>query len=121
MQAAIEFLSGIAPIFTDYLVIFQSDEPLVHCMFDALKTMVLTILGRFLQPDLLKGIPMAVLCRIDLEKEDNYLLLESIDIDVKSKLKVCQKYPGVFHPLKSQLIFLQTGNSGLIEGYFFVA
>ena len=87
MQAAIEFLSGIAPIFTDYLVIFQSDEPLVHCMFDALKTMVLTILGRFLQPDLLKDIPMAVLCRIDLEKEDNYLLLESIDIDVKAKLK----------------------------------
>lgn len=42
---------------------------------------------------------MADMCRIDLKKEDRYLSLESIEIGVKAKLKVCQKYPGVFHPL----------------------
>ena len=98
MQVEIEFLLGIAPIFTDYFAIFQSEQPLVHCMSDALKSVVLTILGRFLKPDLLKGISIADMCRTDLEKEDNYL----------SQLKVCQKYPGVFHPLKSRLISLQT-------------
>ena len=76
MQVEIEFLLAVAPIFTGYLIIFQSEEPLVHCMFDSLKT------------DLLKGISVADMCRIDLESNDNYLPLEFIDISGKAQLKV---------------------------------
>ena len=63
MQVEIEFLLGIAPIFTDYLNIFRSEEPLIYSMFDALKTIVLTISKCFLKPDLLKRISMAYMCR----------------------------------------------------------
>ena len=95
MQVESAFLWGISPRFTDYLVIFQSEEPLVHCKFDALKTVVLTMLGSFLK----LAHSMAHMCRIDLKEEDRYLSLESIEISVKAKLKVCQKYAGVFHPV----------------------
>lgn len=84
----IEFLLGVAPVLTDYLVIFQSEEPLIHCMFDSLKTMLLKILGRFIKPDRLKGITAADMVKIELEKEDDYLPLESMDIGAKTKCMV---------------------------------
>ena len=47
----IKFLVGIAPIFTKYLTMFQSEGPLVHCIFGQMKVVLITILKRFMKPD----------------------------------------------------------------------
>ena len=108
MQVDIEYLWSVVLVFSGYLAMFQSEEPLILCTCDALKTVVLTIFGHFLRPDLLRGISMNYMCMIDLEKEDNYLPQESIDISIKAKQGISRnEVKFFFHPLKSHTI-LQT-------------
>ena len=92
---------AVAHLITQYLSLFQSEKPLIHCTFDTLKAIELTILVHFLKPDLLKGMSMASMCMIDLKKENNYLALWSIDTGqvISSKEK-----QGLFHPPKSHHI-----------------
>ena len=104
-------LSSIAPIFTDYLHIFRSEEPLVYSMFDALKTMVVTNLRCFLKPDLLKGISMADMCRIShwnplsLLSNQNSRYVKNIQL-----VFILWSHNSFFYK--------QLGNSVLIEGVF---
>ena len=91
MQVEIEFLIGIAPIFTEYLTVFQSEGPLIHCMYDEMKTMFLTILSRFMTPASMKDKLMGDLLKLNLECADYHLPLESIEIGVKAKEKVCSQ------------------------------
>ena len=74
----IEFL-GVALVFTNYLLIFQSEKPMVHYMLESLRTMALTIFAHFLKPEKLKGISLADICKLELlGNDDNYIYLWSL-------------------------------------------
>ena len=68
MQVDIEYLLIVALVFTGYLIMSESEDLLIHCLYDALKAMLLTILEQFLKPDLLKGIFMADMCMMTWRK-----------------------------------------------------
>lgn len=47
----INFLLSIAPIFNKYLLIFQIDGSLVHCLYEEMKVLLFTVMRRFLKPE----------------------------------------------------------------------
>ena len=120
MQVEIEFLLGIAPIFTDYLNIFRSEEPLVYSMFDALKTMVLAILRCFLKPDLLKGISMADMCRgLTWRKRITISHWNPLTLVSNQNSRYVKNIQVVFILWShNSFSYKQLGNSVLIEGVF---
>ena len=88
MLVYLHFLVGVAPIFTRYLKIFQTEAPLVHCIFDELKTMTRTLLARFLKPEVLKDKTAAELMKINLDDDANYLQLGLVDFGSNAKTLV---------------------------------
>ena len=47
----LHFFSYIAPIFENYLTVFQSDAPMVPFLFDALEKIFLRLLGLIYKKD----------------------------------------------------------------------
>ena len=121
MKVDIEYLLSVGLLFTGYHAMFQSEELLILCTCDALKTVVLTILGDFLKPDLLKCIFTADMCMIDLKKEGNYLSQESIDITVKPKKGISKKVIQFFFCLlKSHIILRTLEEAFVVRDVFFI-
>ena len=121
MKVDIEYLLSVGLLLTGYHAMFQSEELLILCTCDALKTVVLTILGHFLKLDLLKCIFMADMCMIDLKKEGNYLSQESIDITVKPKKGISKKViQFFFRLLKSHIILRTLEEAFVVRDVFFI-
>lgn len=85
---AIKFLIGIAPVFDHYLTIFQSQGPLVHCMYSEMKDLLSTILGRFLKPSLVQGVLAKDLVVVDVKDASNHKELSKMDFGMEVKTQV---------------------------------
>lgn len=51
LMLQMSFLTSIAPLFTDFLLIFQGEGPLIHVLYHELENMVSKLLSRFLKPE----------------------------------------------------------------------
>ena len=69
----------MAPLFEKYLLIFQSEGPLVHRLFPEMKDLLAVIMKRFLNPTLTDGKLAKDLVAIDVSDPENQLLLKRMD------------------------------------------
>ena len=67
LVAQIHFLVSVADIFNPFLKFFQTEEPLVHLLYDQLATLLAVLLGRFIRKDLLANKSTRKLSKICLE------------------------------------------------------
>lgn len=65
---------------------FQSEVPLVHCIFDEMKILLTTILRRFINADIVDGCKSSrELVQIDVTDTSNHLPLKKIDFVAEDK------------------------------------
>lgn len=104
----IEFLKNVAPIFTKFLTMFQTDGPMIHIMHHELRAILVTIMGRFLNADLMKVKKSKDLKTINIEDANNQLSLEKMDVGdpVRKLLSKCS--------LSKKTEYLKTMQSALI-------
>lgn len=76
----LHFLASIKPVFDKYLRIFQTEGPLIHCLYSSIVDLIKTILYRFLKEDLIKGKTGQDLSKIDPTQTENKIQHEKIDI-----------------------------------------
>lgn len=53
LVALIYFLISVADIFTSFLKVFQSEEPLIHLPYEQITTLLKVLMGRFIKKNLL--------------------------------------------------------------------
>lgn len=65
---------------------FQSEVPLIHCIFDEMKILLTTILRRFIKADIVDGCKSSrELVQIDVTGTSNHLPLKKIDFVAEDK------------------------------------
>ncbi|CAI6357860.1 unnamed protein product [Macrosiphum euphorbiae] len=130
LKAEIEFVLMSSKIFTRFTGSFQKTEPLIHIMYDEIKTLLLTLLSRICKPlSLTSQTPL----KIDILNEDNLLPLSEIDlgsafktttssmkdVDRLSLIKQCQS-----HIIASCKYIIEkaplSGNRSIIKNFRFL-
>ena len=93
MLIQIKFLVGVAPLLTKYLKVFQAEGPLVHVLFIEMKSLLVTLMKRFLKADVVNGKKAMELQTLVVTDEANQLPLKEIDIgsEVTNQLKKLRK------------------------------
>ena len=93
MLIQIKFLVGVAPLLTKYLKVFQDEGPLVHVLFIEMKSLLVTLMKRFLKADVVNGKKAMELQTLVVTDEANQLPLKEIDIgsEVTNQLKKLRK------------------------------
>ena len=93
LMLQMSFLTSIAPLFTDFLLIFQGEGPLIHVLYHELENMVSKLLSRFLKPEVVADKKGEDLLEIVVEDANNQLPLEKINVgpEVQKYLKKCNK------------------------------
>lgn len=77
--AQIKFLLGISPVFSEYLTIFQSEQPMAHMLFPKMCDLLMTIMQRFMQPSVMRVDGSEDLVELDVTKSNLQLPLMDID------------------------------------------
>jgi len=57
LVAQMHFLISVADIFNSFLKFFQSEEPLIHLLYDQLTSPLKMLMGRFIRKELLANKP----------------------------------------------------------------
>ena len=78
--AQISFLVSVAPIFNRFLKLFQIEGPLVHILHHELKEILFSLMGRFVKQDCNKEKSAHDLAKLDVEKSENLLPIEEMDV-----------------------------------------
>ena len=87
---AIKSLLSIAPVFENYLIVFQGEGPLVHCMFSEMKNLMTTLMRRFLKPTEIDGKLAKELLSIDVKDPSYHHDLSKMDFGLEVKTQVCK-------------------------------
>ena len=88
LVAQIHFLVSVADIFNPYIKFFQTEEPLVHLLYDQLGTLLTVLLGRFIRKDLLVNKAARKLSKICLEVLENHLAYSELEIGEKTRQEI---------------------------------
>ena len=92
----IAFLKNIAPLFQKYLIMFQTDRPIVHLIHHELKSLVRGTMERFVKKEAMIGgsgkFSTKLLINVDLTKQENLLTFHKMDVGdgVCDILKKCK-------------------------------
>ena len=81
----IAFLIDAAILFQNFLTAFQFEGPLIHILFKELKSLLKSIMLRFIDPKVLEGKSGADLANIVVDSEENQLSLDKIVVGAKTK------------------------------------
>ena len=81
----LQFLKSVGSLFTKFLTHMQSDQPLIHLLYDELVELVKSLMARFVKPKLIEGVHGYSLPRIDLSELDNLLSLETMKIGAETE------------------------------------
>lgn len=86
-----KFLVGVTPIFHRYLTLLQSAGPLVHCILDEMKLLLVSVLFRFIKPEVVNRCKVTKdLLEIDVEDKNNQLPAKDIDFGSSAEGEVCE-------------------------------
>ena len=80
----IKFLIGVAPIFRKYLLLFQDDAPLVHILFIEMKTLLLTLMKRFMKGAAVNGKSGIELLTVNVNDPESHIPLKDMDIGAET-------------------------------------
>ena len=67
------FVIDVASPFTKFLLLFQSEEPLVHILFNEMKALLLTMMKRFLKAEVVDKLSGRELLSVDVKEKENQL------------------------------------------------
>ena len=79
------FLINVSTPFTRFLRFFQSQGLLIHIAFKVMKSLLLTVMKRFMKAEVVNKKTGKELLRVDEKKKENQLADESIVVGAKSK------------------------------------
>ena len=85
---SIKFLRKVAPVFGTYLTIFQSEEPLIHCVFGEMKNVLVSPQRCFVKPRNFEGKTAKELMKIDAADKENHLEMRNIEFGIKVNQQV---------------------------------
>ena len=69
----LHFVAYLAASLTPFLKLFQTDEPLVHVLYDKVNELTRTCLRMFLKPEVVEGNEGIDLIAVDCEKVNEHL------------------------------------------------
>jgi len=87
LLAEMYFLKSIMAVFTKVTHLFQCEAPLIHILHDELSTLVLTLLRRFVKPDVIGEKHGAQLYDIEFKNSDFQIKFPDLGHDSKAHLK----------------------------------
>ena len=85
------FLISVADIFNSFcffLLFFQSEEPLIHFLYDQLTTFLKMLMGKFIRKELLANKPAKELSKINLEVFENHLAYKELGIGEQTRREI---------------------------------
>ena len=88
-KACLEFLSDVAPVFEQVLLIFQKNSSVVHILYDTLCESLLKLLRRFIKADAVEGKYGSELITIDCK--DIKLQLQEDDLVIGTRTRKALK------------------------------
>jgi hypothetical protein len=84
--AKIQFLLAASQSFHNFLVLFQTEGPLIHILYIELKKLLLALLNQFVEPHLLLEKSATEIIKINLSRAENLLHLKKISIGIASSV-----------------------------------
>ena len=81
----IAFLIDVAIPFQKFLTTFQFEGPLIHILFKELKSLLKSIMLRFIDPKIIEGKSGADLAKIVVDSQENQLSLDKIIVGTKTE------------------------------------
>lgn len=88
LEVQLAFLQNVKPLFDTFLGFFQSESPLIHTLWLSLMDMTKKIMKRFLKLELVDGKKAKDLVAIDLEKLDNHMREDQMEIGDATRIKL---------------------------------
>ena len=88
LVAQIHFLVSVVDIFNPFLKFYQTEEPLVHLLYDQLGTLLTVLLGRFIRKDLVVNKAARKLSKIRLEVVENHLAYSELEIGEQTRQEI---------------------------------
>ena len=79
------FLIDAAIPFQKFLTTFQFEGPLIHILFKELKSLLKSMMLRFVDPKILEGKPGADLAKTVVDSQENQLSFDKIVVVAKNK------------------------------------
>jgi hypothetical protein len=73
VEAQMEFLVGVKPLFDDFIVWFQKEEPMIHKLYPACEKLLKVAMSRMLKSDVYNSVEGRNLLYIDLDDVSLYL------------------------------------------------
>ena len=85
VEVQISFLIDCAVPLQRLLTLFQSQGPLIHVLFKELKSLLKTLMMRFIDQKLVVGKPAAEIIKIKVDSQENQLPLENIVVGARTE------------------------------------
>jgi len=79
----LHFVAHLAASLSQFMHLFQTDEPLIHVLYGKVNELTRAILQKFLKPEVVDGKEGADLVAIDCEKADNWLPRNEMKLEVE--------------------------------------
>ena len=76
LLAKLLFLQNVADVFTQFLVIFQAETPMIHILYDEMINFVKTMMGRFLKEECCRNTKEEEVKFIEVDKGDNWGVID---------------------------------------------
>ena len=87
----LHFVAYLAASLSQFMKLFQTDEPLVHVLYDKVNELTRACLRKFLKPEVVDGKEGADLIAVDCEKADNWLPRNEMEIGSGTKRVLASK------------------------------
>lgn len=81
----LHFLKSVGSLYMKFLTFMQSDQPLIHLLYDELVELIRSLMARFVKPELIQGVSGHSLCKVDLSKLDNLMSLETMKVGEETR------------------------------------
>ena len=81
----LHFLKSFGSLYTKFLTIIQSDQPLIYLLYDELSELIRSLMSRFVKPKLIEGMAANAFCKINLSNLDNLISLETLEVGKETK------------------------------------
>ena len=81
----VEFLLSVGVLFTDFLSLFQKQEPLIHLLYPESTDLLKKVAGRFMKSEVISGKKGSQLIKIDTSNSDNVKDTKDMDIGTETR------------------------------------
>ena len=70
-----KFLLDITPLFEKYLLLFQIEEPFIHRLYPGMQDLLIVLMKRLLNPEILESKSTSEIIKVDVSNEDHHFPL----------------------------------------------